>query len=553
MAAQSKQARRSPNNRIIKVGNIELITSNFDSSYVSNETPSHSIQKNLTRLPFHINTRTNFKGGLPSDLAGDNTSNLYSPPYVKISSPMLDTNEQCVELSEVKTPKSMCSVESESESDIDVSTEESDVVLNYQESMSQLGNCKVSQTIMSSFEDSRLDQIRSVIREQFDFEILLKHREAQNIDNLINKVKAMMLKIEKHTEAKNKGILIEPTQTPSPPVMDSMAEDSHNTGYIPMKTRSQTLTLRPNRLYQSAIHCICRRRDGLLVKMQCLYCGRSNFNGVQGFINHNRLAHGKEYSCHDIALETCGIILEDQDAEGLNIMKANNLTLEDIRKINERLSGSSIAPDDVSHFFGQSSTYIPRRFANKRSLSDTIHTTINLKQLINKKQKFNNNESFDALVKTTVEKVEKSYLFENEEEEEIGPEGSEHRNSTSVKPDATPFERAIAEARKLNIDVEKELALGSDKSIKKQKGRNRRKSKAGGFRPKGSIMSHARTQSTTSSDSLDADYKEHRPLKIILPKVHRKRDVCKDQDNDSTGIGFHITRSRSRIIGQEES
>ena len=55
-----------------------------------------------------------------------------------------------------------------------------------------------------------------------------------------------------------------------------------------------------------------RSSDGKMVKLVCLDCRRSNFNSAQGFINHCRIAHGRQFLSHDAAIEACG---EDIDAE----------------------------------------------------------------------------------------------------------------------------------------------------------------------------------------------------------------------------------------------
>lgn len=49
-----------------------------------------------------------------------------------------------------------------------------------------------------------------------------------------------------------------------------------------------------------------RLSDGVLVKLVCDGCQREDFNSVQGFINHCRIAHSKEYKTHEQAAEACG-------------------------------------------------------------------------------------------------------------------------------------------------------------------------------------------------------------------------------------------------------
>ena len=55
-----------------------------------------------------------------------------------------------------------------------------------------------------------------------------------------------------------------------------------------------------------------RSSDGHMVKLVCLDCRRSNFNSAQGFINHCRIAHARQFLSHDAAIEASG---EEIDAE----------------------------------------------------------------------------------------------------------------------------------------------------------------------------------------------------------------------------------------------
>lgn len=49
-----------------------------------------------------------------------------------------------------------------------------------------------------------------------------------------------------------------------------------------------------------------RKSDSLLVKLVCLDCRRDNFSSAQGFINHCRIAHGRNFASHDAAADACG-------------------------------------------------------------------------------------------------------------------------------------------------------------------------------------------------------------------------------------------------------
>ena len=49
-----------------------------------------------------------------------------------------------------------------------------------------------------------------------------------------------------------------------------------------------------------------RSSDGKMVKLRCLDCTRLDFNSVQGFINHCRIAHSRNFQSHDAAAIACG-------------------------------------------------------------------------------------------------------------------------------------------------------------------------------------------------------------------------------------------------------
>ncbi|KFA66330.1 hypothetical protein S40285_01294 [Stachybotrys chlorohalonatus IBT 40285] len=47
--------------------------------------------------------------------------------------------------------------------------------------------------------------------------------------------------------------------------------------------------------------CILKRADGQTVKLVCLDCNRENFSSTQGFINHCRIAHKRDFKSHEEA------------------------------------------------------------------------------------------------------------------------------------------------------------------------------------------------------------------------------------------------------------
>lgn len=51
---------------------------------------------------------------------------------------------------------------------------------------------------------------------------------------------------------------------------------------------------------------IRRKSDGVMVKLVCLDCRRDNFSSTQGFINHCRIAHNRNFASHDAAAVASG-------------------------------------------------------------------------------------------------------------------------------------------------------------------------------------------------------------------------------------------------------
>ncbi|KHN96975.1 uncharacterized protein MAM_05084 [Metarhizium album ARSEF 1941] len=52
--------------------------------------------------------------------------------------------------------------------------------------------------------------------------------------------------------------------------------------------------------------CILKRSDGQTVKLVCLDCNRENFSSTQGFINHCRIAHKRDFKSHEEAAVQSG-------------------------------------------------------------------------------------------------------------------------------------------------------------------------------------------------------------------------------------------------------
>ena len=66
-----------------------------------------------------------------------------------------------------------------------------------------------------------------------------------------------------------------------------------------------------------------RSTDGKMVKLVCLDCRREDFNSAQGFVNHCRIAHSRNFASHDAAAIACG---EEVDGNATPIAVGGNNT-----------------------------------------------------------------------------------------------------------------------------------------------------------------------------------------------------------------------------------
>lgn len=62
--------------------------------------------------------------------------------------------------------------------------------------------------------------------------------------------------------------------------------------------------------------CILKRGDGKTVKLVCIDCNRENFSSTQGFINHCRIAHKRDFKSHEEAAIHCGHPIEVAEGSG---------------------------------------------------------------------------------------------------------------------------------------------------------------------------------------------------------------------------------------------
>ncbi|UKZ57616.1 hypothetical protein TrVGV298_011476 [Trichoderma virens] len=81
--------------------------------------------------------------------------------------------------------------------------------------------------------------------------------------------------------------------------------------------------------------CVLTRADGQTVKLVCLDCHRDNFSSTQGFINHCRIAHKRDFKSHEEAAVHCGQPYEPSEGDMVeqDIFKSLRMRISDSLKL----------------------------------------------------------------------------------------------------------------------------------------------------------------------------------------------------------------------------
>ncbi|KAI1778370.1 hypothetical protein F4818DRAFT_438537 [Hypoxylon cercidicola] len=188
--------------------------------------------------------------------------------------------------------------------------------------------------------------------------------------------------------------------------------------------------------------CVLKRADGKTVKLVCIDCHRENFSSTQGFINHCRIAHKRDFKSHEEAAVHCGHPIEVSDAGGLggeekpttslqapstglglvhpfarqNSMADSEACFSVVRRIQEsidmyrrgQLPGVSSIPGDAAS--SQKSSAAVQRQPNFSPSADSPH----LSRLL---QSRNSNLNFGEMVSEVKAKVDLDQFFSPEDEE----------------------------------------------------------------------------------------------------------------------------------------
>ena len=279
--------------------------------------------------------------------------------------------------------------------------------------------------------------LHSVIQSQFDLEILLKHRELRTIDDEIAKIHVMMLQIKRSYQTPMEAVApFEPPgfsqhyaqyldpKTYSQPQAPLHGPKKNLRSMSQSKTRQQHPVLMPPHQV-----CLVKRADGVLVKLVCPKCARENFGSAQGFINHCRISHGLEFTTHDAAAIACGVIAERED--GLDQAQQSDAAV-----ISEVSCLSPPPQEQQQQQQQQINIYLL-----------TQPSTKNLSRLLRKRRL--DDVDIDELAKTSIEKYPQAHLLDSEEEPE-----DEKEPTVALGDEATPYQRALAEAKRLRLDVD---------------------------------------------------------------------------------------------------
>ncbi|KAM9928614.1 hypothetical protein OXX80_009942 [Metschnikowia pulcherrima] len=330
------------------------------------------------------------------------------------------------------------------------------------------------------------DVLRSILTNQVDLEIRLKHRELKLTEEEIGKCEAQMLALRKFFEVPNelsfrnepndftlkyfdilnKSLSVNYTKLQqlqyakeNPVFKETMFVGNEPTTHS-YRTRSTTSSLRPSVGGPTVriAGCLYRRTDGVIVRLTCPDCHRSNFSSAQGFLNHNRIAHSKEFSSQDSAALHCGEVLPDeyQDEEGIaSLSSIKSRGLDPSKNLNSKdgyFDGVAV-PNKA----GQSSTTTEsegrNKFSSHRSSSNTpkamgprsedlkglesksIDDGFGAQELMKKlisKGVARDEEDFQQIIEKYREGTLNSHLFADEEEEEE-EEAKENFDKTSEK------------------------------------------------------------------------------------------------------------------------
>ncbi|OBA19460.1 hypothetical protein METBIDRAFT_45871 [Metschnikowia bicuspidata var. bicuspidata NRRL YB-4993] len=380
--------------------------------------------------------------------------------------------------------------------------------------------------LIKKLENVPEEVLRSILTNQVDLEIRLKHKELKLTEEEIGKCEAQMLALRKFFEVPNevsfrsepndftlkyfdilnKSLSVNYTKLQqkqyaleNPVFNEAMFTESEPTTHT-YRTRSTTSSLRPS-IGGPAVRiagCLYRRTDGVVVKLTCTGCQRSNFSSAQGFLNHNRIAHSREYASQDSAALECGEVLPDefQDEEGLaSLVSLRQLDVNPAKNLKTRegyfdglntptnktgaLSYSNSYPEHSSKPATRKSTpessKEPKAQAKvaKDVLRDSLMEGVGTQELMKKlisSGLARDAKDFQSLIGEVQKEVSNSHLFADEEEvvEEVeGQDKREEKNSLQETNGPEKPKRGASETQRPKIQKNNDpLLQAGDSTVK---------------------------------------------------------------------------------------
>lgn len=328
-----------------------------------------------------------------------------------------------------------------------------------------------------------IEALRNILSNQVDLEIRLKHKELKLTEEEIGKCEAQMLALRnflevpsevtfrsepndftlKYYDILNKSLSVSYTRLQqiqfsqeNPQFKENIFTEGDATHSY--RTRSTTSSLRPS-VGGPAVRiagCLYRRTDGIIVKLTCPDCHRSNFSSAQGFLNHSRIAHSKEYTSQDAAALSCGEVLSDeyQDEEGLASLaklRSKSIDLATNLNINEiYFTGLSRSLNTVHRGLSQDLTAKVNEdssAAHNDPKYEESETHELMKKLI-KNGVTPDAESFNAMVREMRQTDPRAHLFDDEEEEEEIEVKEEAKNASEPSEPSEPNESGERRSRR---------------------------------------------------------------------------------------------------------
>lgn len=308
--------------------------------------------------------------------------------------------------------------------------------------------------LIKRLQDTPIEKLRDIITNQIDLEIRLKHKELSLTKEEIGKCESQMITLRKFFEVPSLVSLenepndftvkyynlLNRSLSANYSNLSGLPDGSHNPkasileeGYAgepkySYRTRSTTSSLRPSTSISkpsASLGCLYRRTDGVIVKLTCPDCNRSNFSSAQGFLNHSRIAHSKEYTSQDGAALKCGEILSEveQDEEGMSSLqnlKQKNLDPSKNLNVNEiYFDGLSNTLNTVHRVSIDKSISPFDQVDLSATSSSSSHAQKEESELMKKMIKdgvAQDESEYATLIHDATDKVNNPHLFDDEEE-----------------------------------------------------------------------------------------------------------------------------------------